>query len=68
MLAIRKGHKNSIVAFAHKMLRTIYAMISSGSHCQDKTVDYEALSVERNAPRWRKILRKRGFVETPAAA
>jgi transposase len=27
-LAIRKGHKKSIVALAHKMLRTIYAMLS----------------------------------------
>jgi transposase len=65
-LAIRKGHKKSIVALAHKMLRTIYAMISSGSHYQDKTVDYEALSVARNAPRWMKMLRKHGFIEKPA--
>ncbi len=48
--------------------RTIYAMNSSGSHYQDKTVDYEALSVARNAPRWMKMLRKHGFIETPAAA
>jgi transposase len=67
-LAIRKGHKQSIVALAHKMLRTIYAMISSGSHYQDKTVDYEALSVARNAPRWMKMVRKHGFIKTPAAA
>jgi transposase len=67
-LAIRKGHKKSTVALAHKMLRTIYAMISSGRYYQDKTVDYEALSVARNAPRWMKMLRKHGFIETPAAA
>ena len=67
-LAIRKGHKKSIVALAHKMLRTIYAMLSAGTHYQDKTVDYEALSVARNAPRWIKMLRKHGFIATPAAA
>ena len=68
LLAIRRGHKKFIVALAHKMLRTTYAMISTGSHYQDKTVDHEALRVARNAPRWMKMLRKHGFVETPAAA
>ena len=67
-LAIRKGRKKSVVALAHKMLRTIYAMLSSGTHYQDKTVDYEALSVARNAPRWIKMLRKHGFIAAPAAA
>jgi transposase len=67
-LAIRKGHKKSVVALGHKMLRTIYAMLSTGSHYQDKTVDYEAMSVARNAPRWLKMLRKHGFIAAPAAA
>ena len=67
-LAIRKGHKKSIVALAHKMLRTIYAMLASGTHYQDKSVDYEALSVIRNAPRWIKMLRKHGFMDQTAAA
>ena len=61
-LAIRKEHKKSVVALAHKMLRTIYAMLSSSSHYQDKTVEYG------NAPRWMKMLRKHGFIATPAAA
>jgi transposase len=67
-LALRKGHKKSVVALAHKMLRTIYAMLSAGTHYQDKAVDYEALSVARNAPRWIKMLRKHGFIATPAPA
>ena len=50
------------------MLRTIYAMLSTRNHYQAKTVDYEALSVVRNAPRWMKMLRKHGFIATPAAA
>ena len=67
-LNIRKGHKKSIVALAHKMLRTVYAMLSNGTHYQDRSVDYEALSVARNAPRWIKMLRKHGFMAETAAA
>jgi transposase len=67
-LAIRKGRKKSVVALAHKMLRTVYAMLATGTHYQDKEVDYEALNVQRNAPRWIKMLRKHGFIATPAAA
>lgn len=67
-LAIRKGRKKSVVALAHKMLRTVYAMLSTGTHYQDQEVDYEALNVQRNAPRWIKMLRKHGFIAAPAAA
>ena len=67
-LAIRKGRKKSVVALAHKMLRTVYAMLNTGTHYQDKEVDYEALNVQRNAPRWIKMLRKHGFIASPAAA
>ncbi len=31
-LSVRKGHKRSIVALGHKMLRTIYAMLSKKTH------------------------------------
>ena len=65
-LNVRKGHKRSIVALGHKMLRTIYAMLSKNTHYVDKTVDYEALMVARNAPRWLQMLVKHGFVPAPA--
>jgi transposase len=65
-LNVRKGHKRSIVALGHKMLRTIYAMLSKNTHYVDKTVDYEALMVARNAPRWLQMLTKHGFVPAPA--
>ena len=65
-LNVRKGHKRSIVALGHKMLRTIYAMLSKNTHYVDKIVDYEALMVARNAPRWLQMLVKHGFVPTPA--
>ena len=67
-LNICKGHKKSIVALAHKMLRTIYAMLTNGSHYQDRSIDYEALNVAKNAPRWIKMLRKHGFITGTATA
>jgi len=65
-LSLRKGHKKSIVALAHKMLRVLFAMLKSNTPYRDRVVDYEALSVQRNAPRWIKMLVKHGFI--PAAA
>lgn len=65
-LKVRKGHKRSIVALAHKMLRTIYAMLSKSTHYIDNKVDYEALMVSRNAPRWLQMLVKHGYVPVPA--
>lgn len=63
-LAIRKGHKRSIVALAHKLLRIVYAMLANTTPYQDRTVDYEALMVGRNAPRWLKMLAKHGYLAT----
>lgn len=65
-LSIRKGHKKSIVALVHKMLRIIHAMLSDGTPYQDRTVDYEVLVVQRNAPRWIKMLAKHGLLPTTA--
>jgi len=67
-LGIRKGHKKSIVALAHKMLRTLFAILKNNTPYRDKVVDYEALSVQRNAPRWIKMLVKHGFMPAIAAA
>ena len=67
-LSIRKGHKKSIVALAHKMLRTVFAILKNNTPYRDKVVDYEALSVQRNAPRWIKMLVKHGFMPATAAA
>jgi len=61
-LSIRKGHKRSIVALAHKMLRIVYAMLNHATPYQDRNVDYEALVVQRNAPRWLKMLEKHGYL------
>ena len=40
-----------MVTLAHKMLHTIYAMLTNGNHCEDKQVGYEAFNVQRSAQR-----------------
>ena len=47
---------------AHKMLRIIYAMLSKNQPYRDASVNYEELMVERNAPRWLKMLGKYGYL------
>ena len=64
-LVIRRGHKRSIVALAHKLLRTMFFMLKRREHYRDSATDYEALSVQRNSARWIKALKKFGFI--PAA-
>jgi transposase len=65
-LVVRRGHKRSIIALAHKLLRTIFFMLERREHYRDSATDYEALAVQRNAPRWIKALTRFGFI--PAAA
>lgn len=66
-LVVRRGHKRAIIAIGHKILRTIFFMLTRREHYRDSATDYEALSVQRNAPRWIKALTKFGFI-TPANA
>jgi transposase len=61
-LVVRRGRKRSIIALAHKMLRTIFFMLSRGEHYRDTATNYEALVVQRNAPRWIKALTQFGFL------
>ena len=65
-LIVRRGHKRALVALAHKILRTIYFMIKRREHYRDSATDYEALSVQRNAPRWIKALTRFGFIPDAA--
>ena len=64
---VRRGYKRAIIAIGHKILRTIFFMLKRREHYRDSATDYEALSVQRNAPRWIKALTKFGFI-TPANA
>jgi transposase len=61
-LLIRRGRKRAIFALAHKILKIVFVLISRGDYYRDATVDYEAMSVERNAPRWIRMLRKYGYI------
>ena len=66
-VAIRRGFKRAIMACAHKMLRIIWAMLLRNQPYRDATVDYEALSVRRNAPRWIRALKRFGYLRASAA-
>jgi transposase len=61
-LLIRRGRKRAIFALAHKILKIVFVLISRGDYYRDATVDYEAMSVERNAPRWIRMLKKYGYI------
>ena len=62
-LVIRRGHKRSIIAVGHKLLKIIFILLSRKVPYCDSTVDYEALAVKRNAPRWIKALQRFGYVQ-----
>lgn len=66
-LVVRRGYKRAIIAIGHTILRTLFFMIKRREHYRDSATDYEALCVQRNAPRWIKALIKFGFI-TPANA
>lgn len=63
---MRRGYKRAIIAVAHKILRTVFHMLQRATHFRDNTIDYEALAVARNAPRWIKSLKRFGFLPDPA--
>ena len=58
----RRGYKRAVVATAHKMLRTIYAMLRDGKPYVDPGIDYEGISIDRKAARWLKKLEQYGYV------
>ena len=55
---IRRGYKRAIVAVGHKILETAFVVLSKKEAYKDPKVNYEALMVKRNAPRWIAMLRK----------
>lgn len=63
-IVVRRGYKRAIIAIGHKILRTIFFILKRREHYRDSAIDYEALSVQRNAPRWIKALTKFGFIAT----
>jgi hypothetical protein len=66
-LVIRRGHEKTIIALAHKLVRTIFCVLVRRKPYRDSTVDYEAASVAKNAPRWIRALKKYGYWPQVAA-
>ncbi len=62
-LVIRRGHKKAIVAVGHRLLKIVYTLISRKEPYKDPEIDYEALVVQRNAPRWLAALKKYGYLD-----
>lgn len=62
-MMIRRGYKRAIVATAHKMLRSIWAILRDSQPYQDPAIDYDALVVDRNASRWLRQLEACGYVQ-----
>ena len=60
----RKGHKKAIIAVAHHMIRTIFVLFTRRVPYRDPGIDYQALVVEKNAPRWIQALKKYGYWPT----
>ena len=59
----RRGHKRSIIAIGHKILRIMFVLLKKLVPYRDPDVDYEALLVKRNAPRWIRALKKFGYLQ-----
>ena len=57
-LTKRRGYKRAIVATAHKLLRCVFAVLRDRTPYRDPATDYEAVLVQRNAPRWLRKLRQ----------
>ena len=73
-LKARMPYKKAILATAHKLLRTIVAMLRDQRPYIDPGIDYDKLLVDRNAARWLRKLDEYGHLERirsggqPAAA
>jgi hypothetical protein len=65
-LGHHRGTKRAIIAIAHKVLKTGFVLLSRQIPYHDSTVDYEALRVQRNAPRWIRQLKKFGYLPKTA--
>ena len=66
-LAGRIGYKWAILATAHELLRVIHAVLRNDRPYTDPGIDYQQMVVERNAPRWLRMLRQYGCLEEATA-
>jgi transposase len=56
-----QGPKKAIIAVAHKMIRTIFVLFTRREAYRDPGIDYHAIGVSKNAPRWIQALKKYGY-------
>ena len=49
------------IAIGHKMMGVVYSVINNDRPYTDPKIDYEKLMVEKNAPRWVRMLKKYGY-------
>ena len=61
-LLIRRGRQRAMFAIAHKLWKTVLLLSQRGDYYRDAQPAYEALSVQRNAPRWIKKLIQYGYI------
>lgn len=61
-LVIRRGHKRTIVSIGHKILEVSFVLLKKKEPYKDPGINYEKLTVTRNAPRWLKALKKYGYL------
>ena len=62
----RLGYKKSILAVTHKLLRVVHAVLRDNEPYRDPGIDYDALHVARNAPRWLRKLKEHNLLPPPA--
>lgn len=60
-LVIRRGHKRAIIALGHKLLEIIFTLLKKKEAYLDPGINYQALVVARNAPRWIAALKEFGY-------
>ena len=67
-LKSRMPYKRAILATAHKLLRTIVAMLRDNRPYIDPGIDYDKLLVDRNAARWLRKLEEHGYLPAVRSA
>lgn len=51
-----RGHKRTIMALAHRILKIVFHLLQKKEPYKDSTVNYEELMVKKKAPRWIRAL------------
>jgi len=67
-LVVRRGGKRATIAIGQRILRTIYSILKRAQYYRDSTADHEALSGQKNAPRWITVLVSFGYIDPPSRA